>query len=229
MTMLNKMEKYAYYRAVLELIDKDEMYDKRRNTINGEELFLLCHKRYQLMNELLQPLKDKLKEDINVTNIFFTEGFQQDTGLIVEYQKDGRKAYFGISNYDFDTLEFISGTSSKEVKGLADKNQKLFDEAFKICYENDFDEELSIKSTSRRFAFRDDTIKFTLNDTCDANILSISGTHVYYETLGTLFLSKDKNSCYKKINQLLNDERMGKILNHTKIYEDEIPKVLIKK
>ncbi len=229
MGMLDKMENYAYYRAVLDLIEKEEMHDKNRSTVNGEELFLLCHEQYRLMNRLLLPLKEKLKEDINVTNIFFTDGFQQDTNMIVEYEKDERKAYFAISNYDFDTLEFISGTSSKDMKKIVDKNKKIIEEAFKICFENNFDEDITIRTASRRFVFKDDMDEFSLNDTCNADILSLSGTHSYYETMGTLLFSKNKNSCYKKVNKLLKDEVMGNILKHAKVYEDEMPKVLIKK
>ncbi len=229
MGVLNKMENYAYYRAVLDLIAKEEIYDRKRSTINGEELFKLCHARYRLMNGLLLPLKEKLSEDINVTNVFFTEGFQQDINMIVEYEINGRKAYFAISNYELDTFEFVSGTSNKDMKDIVDKNKKIIMDAFKLCFDNNFDEDVIIRTTSKKFVYIDDIDKFSLQDTCNAKILYLSGTHNYYETLGNLLISKEKTSCYKKINKLLDEETMSNIINHTRIYGDEMPKALIKK
>lgn len=230
MVMLDRMEKYIVYRASLDLILKEESYDKKRNVLNAEELFKLCHERYTLMKKLLLPLKEKLGKEIEITDISFTEGLQQETCIMVEYLDNGKKDFFAVSSLYFDDIEIVFGTSSKAIIELTNNNKGMFLDAFKISVNNFFDQKIYIPTVSKKFTFSDDLDEFTLADTYSGAILSMFLKHSYYEKMGSLYISKNKNSGLKKINKLLdNSDNINSTFLHARVYEDELPKILIKK
>ena len=228
--MLNKIDRYKIYHAAIDLIEREEAYDKKRSVITGEELFKLCHQRYILMQRILGPLKEKLGENLKITDISFTEGMQQEPCIIVEYCDNDKKAYFAVSNFDFDDIEIVIGFNNKDIRNLIVENKNLFIDVFKLANENNFDQEIHVATTSRKFAFGDELNDFILSDNYNSSIFLIFGKHAYYETMGTLYLSKRKNGIFEKVNQLLdNNENINSAFLHTRVYEEDIPKILIKK
>ena len=226
MVMLQKIEKYVMYRAVIELLEHDEAYNKKRSVINGEEL-KLCHERYLLMQELLLPLKEKLGKDIMITNISFAEGAQDDMCIIIEYMNDDKKGYLILSHLEFDGVETIFNTGNKELKLLIDDNKELILKTFEEAYRNSFDKEIRISSTSKQFTFNDDSEFFSLRDYLNNGSLSLKTNHAEYEKNGQLYLLDDKTSIYKNLCKKIQEN--GNILTHAKVYEEELPRVLIKK
>ena len=227
MVMLQKIEKYVMYRAIIELLEHDEAYNKKRSVINGEELLKLCHERYLLMQELLFPLKEKLGKDIMITNISFAEGLQDDTCIIIEYMNGDKKGYVTLSHLEFDGVETIFNTGNKELKLLIDDNKGLILKTFEEAYRNSFDKEIRISSTSKQFTFNDDNEFFSLRDYLNNGSLLLKINHSDYEKKGQLYLLDDKISVYKNISKKIQES--SDILSHAKVYEDELPRVLIKK
>ena len=71
--------KNTKYSSVLKaIIKKDEGYNKRRSSLTGEELFHLCQRRYELIEKILLPLRSKLGEDIEIIDIGFATGMQEE-------------------------------------------------------------------------------------------------------------------------------------------------------
>ena len=102
MGLLDELDKY---HPVFELIKHDESYNKKKNVLTGEEVFKLCQDRYELMQGILRPLKKRLGENIEITDIGFAKGMQDDTCIIVRYNKDDKSHYFSISNTEFNDIE----------------------------------------------------------------------------------------------------------------------------
>ena len=80
MGILGEIESMKY-RFVLDLIKNTEHYDKKRSVITAEEAFKLCYNRYLLMQKILMPLKRKLGERVDVTDISFANGNQDETNI----------------------------------------------------------------------------------------------------------------------------------------------------
>lgn len=229
MVMLNKIEKYIAYRSALELIAHDEAYDKKKNVLSGEELFKLCYERYLLMEQVLLPLKEKLGKRIEITNVNFAEGIQDDTYIIVEYLNEGKKNYFTLSHLEYDGIETIFNTGDKEIKTFIDENKKDILEAFASAYRYSFDRDLCILTTSKQFAFTDDTQMFSLKDSLNGQVLSISSSYTNYEKNHELYIP-NATSRYNNLEKVISDNNNARnVIRHAKVYEEALPKVLIKK
>ena len=82
MGLLNELEGIKY-NSILDLIKNDELYDKKRNTLTAEEVFKMCQDRYNNVEEILQPLRKKLGENIEIIDIGFANGMQDDRNIFV--------------------------------------------------------------------------------------------------------------------------------------------------
>ena len=179
---------------------------------------------------MLKPLKEKLNKNVKITDINYKMGMQQEPCIIVEYYDNDKKTYFAVSNFDFDDIEVVIEFNNKDIKNIIIDNRKSFIDIFKLANESCFDQEVHVTTTSKKFAFSDDLNDFLLSDNYNSSIFLVFGKHVYYETMGTLYLSKKKNGVFEKVNQLLDDnENVNNAFLHARVYEEDIPKILIKK
>ncbi len=226
MGLLDELDKY---RSISELIRTDENYDKKRNILTGVEVYNLCQDRYELLQEVLQPLKKKLGENIEIIDIGFVRGMQDDTHIGVRYNKDDKQNIFSISKSDFNDIEIKCSDEMLEKFSFVLINKKLVLDTFQRINEENLDEEVSINSASKKFIINDTITKFVIRDAL-GKIFSIEGSHALFAKDGLMY-NKDKiNIGNPKIKELLEDENnIMNIYNHLRVYEEEIPKVLIKK
>lgn len=226
MGLLDELDKY---RSISELIRTDENYDKKRNILTGVEVYNLCQDRYELLQEVLHPLKKKLGENIEIIDIGFVRGMQDDTHIGVRYNKDDKQNIFSISKSDFNDIEIKCSDEMLEKFSFVLINKKLVLDTFQRINEENLDEEVSINSASKKFIINDTIAKFVIRDAL-GKIFSIEGSHALFAKDGLMY-NKDKiNIGNPKIKELLEDENnIMNIYNHLRVYEEEIPKVLIKK
>lgn len=225
MGLLDEIDKY---HSVFELIKNVESYDKKRNVLTGEEVFGLCHNRYKLMQALLHPLKKSLGNDIEITDIYFANGMQDDTCIVVRYNKDDKQNYFYISDAGLDVIEIMSTDSNFEKYGVL-INKGIIKDIFKQINEDSLDSDVNITSTSKKFIVMDNLKSFIIKDSL-SKLFTIEGTHSLYAK-ECLMYSKDKivtpNTKLKE--SLLSDENILNIYRNLRVYEEDIPEVLTKK
>ncbi len=215
------------YRFVLDLIKNDEPYDKKKNTLNGEEVFALCHKRYQLMKNILLPLKEKLGDNIEIIDINFAD-MQDNFSIMVRYSKNSRQNYFTISRSDFNDIEVSSSDNDLEKYDFVILNKKIILDIFKQIYHESLDCEFYINSTSKKFMILDNCKNFNIKDS-NNKIFSLECAHLVYEKNNLLCSNEKTLSAYQKLKELLLDyANVLKIYQHLHIYEEDFPQVLKK-
>jgi hypothetical protein len=226
MGLLDELDKY---HPVFELIKYDESYNKKINVLTGEEVFKLCQDRYELMQEILRPLKKRLGENIEITDIGFAKGMQDDTCIIVRYNKDDKSHYFSISNTEFNDIEISSTDTRLEKLSFVLVNKGIILDIFKEINSNSLDEEVSINSTSKKFIVSDILKTFAIKD-INSKLFTIEGSHSIYTKEGLMYNKERIITQNTKLKELLNDDQnIMNIYKHLRVYEEDIPKTLIKK
>ena len=228
MSILQEFENMKY-RNVLELIKNEEQYDKKKSAITGEKAIELCYNRYLLMQEILLPLKTKLGERVEVTNIYITNPNEEDNGIIIKYIKDNKDYVLALTNLDYEDISIISTDIVAQQEHFVEENKKTIIDTFKDISDNSLDDEIIIKSTSGKFMIKDNCDSFMISD-IDERIFKMEGKYSTYEKNGSLF-DISKLSCnFPKLKVMLSDCSNGlAIYKHLHIYEEDIPKELIKK
>ena len=226
MGLLGELDKY---HAIFELIKNDEPYDKKQSVLNGEELFQLCQNRYDLLQEILKPLKKRLGENIEIIDIGFAKEMQEDTIIYVRYSKDGKQNYFTISNLYFDNIEISSTDNRLERYSFVLANREMIFDIFKQVYMDSLDSEININSTSKKFVITDKPNAFIINDT-NSKLLTIEGTHTLYAKEGLMYNKEKIITPNTKLKEMLtNDDNIKNIYKHLHVYEEDVSKTLIKK
>ena len=228
MSLLRELESMKY-SAVIDLIKRDEVYDKKRSVITGEEAFRLCHARYQAMQDLLLPLKNRLGKNIEITDISFAHGMQDDTNIVVKYNDNGKASFFTITNSDFNDIEIVASNNRLEKYGFIMANKGIILDIFNKIYVESLDSEFYLNSTSKKFIIKDNCKAFTVKDN-NERIFSIETNHFMYSKSNTVY-NKDKVICaYQILKEMLLDENnILNIYQHIHVYEEDFPKILIKK
>ena len=227
MSIFSELESVKY-NSVLDLIKREESHDKKRNVLTGEEIFQLCQDRYYTMQELLLPLKRKLGENIEIVDIAFAQGMQDDTSIIVWYNKDGKQNYFIISNMGLNDIEISSSDNRLEKYGFVMSNKKIILDIFNKIFEDALDSEFYINSTSKKFLINDNCKSFIIKD-INGKLFSVEGLHSSYVTSGLMYNKDRVISYYQKLRGiLLENNNITDIYKHIRVYEDEIPKMLKK-
>ena len=129
MGLLTELESVRY-SFVLDLIKKDESHDKTKNTLTGEELFNLCQDRYKTVEEIFWPLKKRLGENIEIIDIGFVQGMQDDTSIYVRYSNNDKQNYFTISNLEFSDIVISSTDNRLEKYAFVLANKKIILDIF---------------------------------------------------------------------------------------------------
>ena len=217
------------YRFVLDLIKNDEPYDKDKKIINGKELFKLCHDRYLLLQEILLPIKKRLGNEIDITDIYFTNNFQDDNGIIVKYTRDDKQYFLAISNLGFEDISIVSSDIVVQNYGFVNANRRLILNTFKNIDTNLLDTEIKMNSTSNKFIAIDNCDSFVIKDV-NEKVFSIEGKHSNYEKNNQLSTLDKRLSIYPKLKEmLLDDEKISLIYEHLHFYEIDFPNHLTKK
>lgn len=225
MGLLNELDNIKYY-PVVDLIQNEEAYDKKRNILTAEEVFKLCQNRYELVEKMLLPLKKKLGENIEIIDIGFANGMQDDISIFVRYNKDDKQNLFTICNYDGEI--YISANDDRlEKYSFVMINRKIILDIFNQIYDESLNTDISINSTSKKFVVKDNFRIFTIKD-INEKTFSIEALHSLYAKSGLLYNKEKINSSFPKLKELFTDENILNIYHHMHIYEEELPKVLKK-
>lgn len=228
MSILQELENIRY-RFVLDLIKKEELYDKKKAVITAEKAFKMCYERYLLMQEILLPLKKRLGERVDVTSISFVNGMQEDTSIVIKYVKDGNNYALALSNLEYADVSIVSTDVIAREESFINSNKKIIIDTFKNISDNSLDSDITIKSTSGKFIVRDTCDRFIIKDN-EEKIFSIEGKYSEYEKNGNMFDSTKLTCNYPKLKAILSDCWNGlSLYQHLHIYENDLPVTLIKK
>ena len=91
MSILQEFENMKYH-FVLNLIKKEEQYDKKRKVITASELHKKCYDRFLSTQEILLPLKKRLGDRVEVTDINFVNSNEDEKNLIYHYADNVRRS-----------------------------------------------------------------------------------------------------------------------------------------
>lgn len=226
MGLLDELDKY---RSVFDLIKNDESYEKKRSVLTGEEVFKLCQDRYELMQSILRPLKKRLGENIEVIDIGFVKPAEEEGRISVRYLKDEKQYLFSISNLGFKDVEISSSDTKLERLEFVLVNKGLILDTFNQIDKDSLDIDISMNSTSKKFNITDTLKNFSIKDAL-GKLLTIEGSHISYAKDGLMY-NKDKIvTPNQKLKDALEiDENIINMYRHLRVYEEDIPSVLIKK
>ncbi len=227
--MLNNLEKIRIYRAIINAMKEEEEYNKRKNVLSAREVLDLSFKRYGEMLNVLEPLKKSLMREINVTNIYFAKDYQDETAIIIEYQDEEGKKFFTISEYDDGEIDFLFDIYNGNYQKILDDNRKEIFDAFKANREFNFERETVIPSTSKKFVVKEGSNFYGLFDSQEKN-LKLSYNYVESENSKQIIVPYIITSDFKGVNELLkNEANVHNLFENVKVYEENVPKSLLKK
>ena len=217
------------YHFVLDLIRNEETYDKKKSVVTGLNVFKKCLNRYNLIQQALLPLKNKLGDRVDVTDIAFINSNDDESGIIVKYLKEEKQYFLSLSNIDYEDISVVATDSKIQNSDFIKENRRLILKTFRDITDNYLDDVLVIKSTTGRFIIKDNGDVFIVKD-LDEKVFSIETKYSNYEK-NECFNNIAKLNCnFPKLNELLNDGgNVLLMLEHMHIYEDNLPKVLTKK
>ena len=227
--MLNNLEKIRIYRAIINAMQEEEGYSKRKNVLSAREVLNLSFKRYGKMISILEPLKSSLMREIDVTNIYFAKDYQDEIAIIVEYQDEEGKKFFTISEYDDGEIDFLFDAYNGNYQKILDDNQKEILEAFKANNEFCFERETTIPSTSKKFVVKEGSNFYGLFDHQEKN-LKLSYNYVDLGNGKQMIVPSLIKSNFRGIDDLLqNDTNVRNLFDNVKFYEENVPSYLLKK
>ena len=217
------------YRHVLDLINEEESYDKKRSVISGTDAFNMCIERYKLMQVVLLPLKQKLGDRIDVTDITFITSNDDEKGIIVKYAKDDKPCILSISNLDYEDINVVASDLRVQTDSFVETNRKIILRTFRSISDNNLDEDIIVKSTTGKFIIKDNCDSFNVKDS-ESKIFSIDTKYSTYEKNGSI-INPQKFVCnFPKLKELLeSDDNIRLVHDHIRIYEEVFPKELTKK
>jgi len=205
------------------IIKNDEKKEKNKIVLTASELIQNNYNRYLLMQKVLNPLLRILKKKVNVINISYILS-NDELVILIEYINNNRKGFLSIKELELlDSLEINLDTSKGMFNYLITDYKDLIKEILLIGKREEFYQEYNVLSTSKLFKLRlldkGSQLTCVTNNTKDYfNIINEYGNDVICDT------------SYPDIKELMSDEEvLNKFLNHIKVYEIEVPKVLIKK
>ena len=226
MIILQELENIKYH-FVLNLIKKEEQYDKRKSVINAYDVYKIFYNRFLLLQKILLPLKNKLGEEIDITSISFTNS-DDENGIVLKYIKDDRQYLLSISNYEYEEITIVSTDLEIQNSNFAEDNRQMIFNIFKEISNHHLDKEIVIKSTTGKIIIQGNYGCLIISD-FEKKVFSLEEKHSNYSKTGNL--NEGILICnYPKLKELLmEDENVLSLYNHINIYEDELSKNLIKK
>lgn len=228
MSILQEFENIKY-RCVLDLMKNTEHYDKKKAVITGEDAFKIVYKRYLLMQEIFLPLKEKLGERVDLTDITFINNMQDDTNIVIKYTKDGKNYVLTLSNLDYEDINIVSTDVVAQQEDFVDANKRIIINTFRDISNNSLDDEISIKSTSGKFIIEDNCDRFKISDIGE-KIFSLETKYSTYEKNNGLFGISKLTCNFPRLKELLSDNfESYAVYKNLRVYEEDIPKKLIKK
>ena len=229
MGLLSELENIKYASA-FELIKNEEAYDKTRRVVSGLEAFYLCYERYELLRNIINPLKIIFGDNMIVVGVSFNSINQNETVVTIKYVINDKLNIMVINMFDLDILEITLSDSSIDSDILEEDSSIISKIIFELDGYGFFDEsEISLRSSSKKFNVIDNCSDFIIKS-IDEKILSVGTNYYQYNKEKKLYLPDRITSESSKLKELLaNEENVQRIYSNLRIYEDDLPKRLIKK
>ena len=222
MSILQELENIKY-RFVLDLIKREEQYDKKRSVINAYELEKIFHDRFLLMQDSLLPLKNRLGNEIDIIDVNFINS-DDENGLIVKYVKEGKQYILLISNIDYHDVTITASDLEIQNSDFSTVNRKIILNIFKDIDDNSLDQRITVKSATGKFIINASYDSFMVSD-AEKKVFSLEEKHSIYTKNNKLVLCN-----YSKLKELLEKEENSlSLCKHIYIYEDELSKQLVKR
>ena len=231
MSLVKTFDKYIIYRAVRDVLIKEEAYNKNKSTISGLELFQLFQARNDLMQEVLEPVKDVLSREVDVKSIYFIKGMRDDTSIAVKYLVDGAGESAVLSKFDNEKIEIIEQCKRGKLENLIDANSSVIDDAIRVGIEKKYDTEIHVPNAGNHLLLGDDDDdKFGVYDTLGGCVLELRINYPFFEENGKLYLQSVK-SPHGNIAKFFteSDENITKFLSNVRVYEGKVPILILKK
>lgn len=227
MSIIQDLESLKY-RFVLDLFKNNEQYDKKKSVLTALETFNLCYNRYLLLQQILTPLKEKLGGEIDITDISFINGMQGEMSFLVKYLKDGKQYQLSISGLDFQDINILSSDLKIQNSNFIEANRGIILRTFKKLDEESLNNEIVVKSTSGKFVVGDNSDVFSIKNV-DGRLFSLKNKYSIYDK--TKSLSSSNLECnFPKLKELImKDGNILALYQHIHVYEDSLPRELIKK
>ena len=226
MGLLDELE-VIKYRQILDLVKNNEVYDRKKSSITALEAFQLLHNRFKKLSDIILPLKEKIGKDIEITDIDFNNGMQEDYTIVIKFIKNGKQHFLSISNIEYEQVEVISTDKEIENDVFVQNNKKIFLNIFRGIDEYNLDNKVIINSASRKYVINDLGDYFTLRDS-DNKIFNITARNSLFDKNHSIISKIDCN--YSKLKDILESDGNALCLyNHIHFYEDDMDKKLIKK
>ena len=188
----------------------------------------MCYNRHLLLQEILLPLKKKLGDEIDVTDITFANGMQDDMNILVKYMKGEKQYLLAISN-QFPDIEIMSSDVVAQNDSFVKANRGIIFKTFRNISDNNLADEVVIKSTTGKFVLRDNCDSFTIHDN-EKKIFTLSNKYSSYEKNKNLFPLTNLECNFPKLKEMLSkEENILAIYDHLQVYESGISSSLTKK
>lgn len=229
MGLLNELESNKY-TSVFELIKNEETYDKNQRVISGLEAFYLCHKRYELLQKILVPIKNTLGEDITIISVNFNRAMQDETAITIKYLVNDRLNIMVVSIFDLEIVDIVLSDRLIDNDTFLEANRDIIS---KVIHELDdfqyFDEEeIVLKSSSKKFIASDNYNDFIIKNS-EGKTFLIGTNHLLYSKDKKLYTPKNITIDNDIKEILMDEETIQDIYRNLRIYEENLPKTLIKK
>ena len=219
------------YRSILDLIKNEESYDKKQKVISGLEAFYLCHKRYESLQNILLPLKQKLGKDIIITSANITNAMQDEMGIIIKYVKNSKLCMIAISIFDLEAFDIVLSDPEFDNEEFIEENRYIISEIIgNLLHYNYLDDpEIQLASCSKKLIINDNCNDYLIKSS-EGKMFTIGTNHRLYDNTKNVYnhdmIVSENNRLTEELN---NDEVINKIYSNLRIYEGEFPKGLIKK
>ena len=134
-----------------------------------------------------------------------------------------------LSLHNNEFINVIASDPRVQKDSFVENNRRIILDTFKDISDNSLDEDIILKSTTGKLIIHDNCDIFTISDT-DKKIFSFEDQYAGYDENSGLSILSSLTCNYPKLGELLMDEKnILALYQHIHIYEDDLPKQLIKK
>ena len=230
MSLVKTFDKYIIYRAVRDVLIKEEAYNKNKSTISGLELFQLFQARNDLMQEVLEPVKDVLSKEVDVKSIYFIKGMRDDTSIAVKYLVDGAEESAVLSKFDNEKIEIIEQCKRGKLENLIDANSSVIDDAIRVGIEKKYDTEIRVPNVANQLLLGDDDDMFGVSDTLGGCVLDLKISYPFFKEnkgVSLHYVKSPHGNIAKYFTE--SDENITKFLSNVRVYEEKVHTLILKK
>ncbi len=228
---------YNAENSIKSIIKNDEHHQIGKKVISGYDLLAINYREYLKKESYLNPLIEALSKKMHIVNITYNT-MEDGFSVVIEYLHDGNKGIIILKNDEVisdDNLEFVIDGSDGLYHDTILKNKKLIIKSFNKAPGNILTNK-QFHSTSKLFEIsvydsRYQIVYHNVHNIYDCFKLSIE--HNLLNRDGDIEKIIKYMSCSTTLENLKNcfedEDNIRKFLQHVKVYDSDVQKVLVKK